>query len=426
MNSTRLKHKVSAPGQGELFGIGEVAEIYRANPNNPIPNSALYELISEQLGVSKHAMKQTAPVGESGQQHSPIRRAIRWTQQTLKHLGIIERVEGERGVWRLTEPAKRDLNAAKAGVKVLGFRTDLGVAVWGPSGDIFKNLKVPISLVFSSPPYPLRRERAYGNPCDREIVSFICDTLEPIIEAIAEDGSLVLNLSNDIFQPGTPARSTYLERLTLELCDRFGLHLMDRIVWQNPSKAPGPLQWASKTRQQLNVGYEPILWFAKNPLKCKSCNNRVLQPHNERHLKMVRSGGEQRHTNYGDGAYRLKPGSFANETAGKIPRNVLTRGHRCSYGLAHRRAAESLGLPTHGAPMPLSIPEFLIQFLTEEGDVVLDPWAGRNTTSLAAEMLNRSWISGELMLQHIRTGAELFRGRPGFWLNPGISEAFNR
>lgn len=424
MANSRLKHRISAPGQGDLFGVDQIASIYRSNPDKPLSNAALYDIISAKLGVSQNVLNATAPVGESGQRHSLVRRAVRWTQQSLKHMGLIERVNGERGVWRLTQSAKRELNAAKPGVKVLGFRTDLGLAVWGSSGDIFKRLNVPVTLCLSSPPYCLRKPRAYGNPDEREIVNFLCVTLEPIIEALADDGSLVLNVSQDMFMPGSPARSTYVERLTLEICDRFGLHLMDRIIWQNPAKAPGPIQWASKTRQQLNVGYEPILWFANNPLKCKANNNRVLQPHSERHLKLMHAGGEKRHTNYGDGAYRLKPGSFGNLTAGAIPKNVLTRGHRCAYGTQHRQAAEALGLPAHGAPMPFSIPEFLIQFLSEEGDLVVDSWAGRNMTSLAAELLGRAWLSGELMLQHIRTGAELFRGRPGFWLNPQIDSAF--
>ncbi|ASJ88741.1 site-specific DNA-methyltransferase [Pseudomonas aeruginosa] len=426
MRSTRLKHKISAPGQGELFSVEQIANIYRSKPDVPLTNAALYDIISSQLGVSSEAMNSTAPVGASGQRHSLVRRAVRFTQQSLKHMGLIERVSGERGVWRLTQEAKRDLNAAKPGVKLLGFRTDLGLAIWGSSGDIFKRLTVPITLAFTSPPYPIRKGRNYGIFDDREIVDFICSTLEPVVEALAEDGSLVLNLSNDCFNPGMPSRSTYLERLTLEICDRFGLHLMDRIIWENPSKAPGPVRWASMTRQQLNVGYEPVLWFSPNPAKCKSDNRRVLKPHTERHLQLIKQGGEQRTASYSDGAYKLKPGSFGGQTAGTIPKNVLTRGHRCAYGLQHRQIAEELGLPAHGAPMPFSVPEFLIQFLTEEGDLVVDPWAGRNMTSLAAEMLGRAWMSGELMLQHIRTGAELFRSRPGFWLNPQVEQAFAR
>lgn len=259
------------PGQGELFGLDQIASVYQSTPETAISNAALYSLVSQKAGVPFSVIDERVPVGKSGQKHSLARRAIRWGQQDLKRQGILERVKGERGVWRLTEAAKRDLHAAKSGVKLLGFRTDLGIAVWGPSGDIFKNLHVPISLVYASPPYALRRPRAYGNPDEREIVDFICDTLEPVIEAMAEDASLVLNVSNDVFHTNSPARSTYVERLTLEICDRFNpMWLMDRLIWENKSKMPGPMQWCSRTRQQLQVSWEPLLWFARNPLKVKS------------------------------------------------------------------------------------------------------------------------------------------------------------
>jgi len=109
--------------------------------------------------VPLSVIDERVPVGRSGEKHSIARRAIRFRQQDLKQQGILEKVKGERGVWRLTEVAKRDLHAAKSGVRLLGFRTDLGIAVWGPSGDIFKKLNVPVTLVYS-PPYALRRPRA--------------------------------------------------------------------------------------------------------------------------------------------------------------------------------------------------------------------------------------------------------------------------
>ena len=427
MRSTNTKRKPAAPVQADLFGIDQIASVYKSLPEAALDNATLYKMVTQKLGLPDDALNDKSPVGTSGEMHNLARRRIRWFQQTLKQQRVLERVKGERGVWRLTEEAKRDLHAAKPGVKLLGFSTDLGVAIWGPSGDIFKRLNVPVTLICSSPPYPLSSSRAYGNPSEREIVDFICNTLEPVIEALAEDGSLVLNVSNDIFLPGMPARSTYVERLVLEICDRFNpMYLMDRLCWLNLSKLPGPIAWASKTRQQLSTAYEPLLWFARNPLKVKSNNNRVLEPHSEKHLKLMQAGGEQRVTNYGDGAYRLKVGSFGAITEGRIPKNVISRGHRCAHGLRHRQASIDLGLPTHGAGQPLSIPEFMIRFLTEEGDLVLDPFAGRNMTSLAAELNNRRWISGELNLEYIRTGAELFRGRPGFQLNPQIEQAFKR
>ena len=412
-----------APGQGELFNIEQIAQVYKDNPDTPLDNQTLYRMVANRVGLPSEALMERVPIGQSGQKHNVVRRQIRWLQQSLKQMNVLCRVKGERGVWRLTEDAKRELNAAKPGVRVLGFRTDLGVAILGRSGDIFKNLDQEVMLIVTSPPYAIAKPRKYGNPSIHEIIGFIMDTLSPLLEKLSPEGSLALNTSNDVFMPGSPARSTYLERLVIALEDS-GLFLMDRVCWSNPSKAPGPVQWASKTRQQLNVGWEPILWFAKDPHRVKADNRRVLEPHTERHLKLIAAGGESRKASYSDGAYRLRPGSFGAETSGKIPRNVLTRGHRCSYGIQYKAAAERLGLPVHGAGQPLSVADFLIRFLTEERDLVVDPFGGRLVAGLAADLLNRYWMCGEMMLQYIRGGAELFRDRPGFYLNPQIEHAF--
>lgn len=417
------KAKSSPAGQGDLFGIDLVASLYKQNPELTIDNASLYKMVSKRSGLSESELSLKVPIGISGQKHSLAHRKIRWSQQSLRRMGIIERVKGERGIWRLTEDAKRELNSAKPGVKVLAFSTDLGLAVFGSCMDLVNSLDQQVMLCLTSPPYPLSKGRRYGNPDQKEIVNFIMSALEPVIEKLDERGSLVVNVSNDIFLPGSPARSTYVERLIIALEDA-GLSLMDRLVWRNESKAPGPVHWASKTRQQLNVSYEPIMWFCKNPLLVKSDNRRVLEPHSDRHLKLIAAGGEARTSCNSDGSYRLREGSFGASTAGKIPKNVISRGHRCGYGLQYQKAAQALGLPVHGAGQPFSIAEFLIKFLTDEKDIVFDPFGGRLMTSMAAEILNRQWISTEINLQYIRGAAELFRDRPGFYLNPQIKRAF--
>ena len=45
--------------------------------------------------------------------------------------------------------------------------------------------------------------------------------------------------------------------------------------------------------------------------------------------------------------------------------------------------------------MPMELSSFFIKFLTKPGDLVLDPFAGSNTTGAAAEHLHRRWISVE-------------------------------
>src|SRR5690606_7076329 len=115
---------------------------------------------------------------------------VRWYQQALKAAGILERVEGERGVWRLTTPAGNDLNQISPTVSVLGFSTELGVAILGTCEHAFKRIDAPITLVLTSPPYPLKNARAYGNVPERVYVDWICQSLEPLIKNLVPGGSI--------------------------------------------------------------------------------------------------------------------------------------------------------------------------------------------------------------------------------------------
>lgn len=279
---------------------------------------------------------------------------------------------------------------------------------------MFSRIECPITLCVTSPPYPLAKARSYGNPSETVYVDWLCRQLEPIVKNLVRGGSIALNISNDIFLTGTPARSLYRERLLLALHDRLGLYKMDELVWSNPSKPPGPVQWASIARQQLHVGWEPIYWLTNDPRAVRADNRRVLQAHSERHLKLIQGGGESRLRSYSDGAYRLHPGRFGNPTEGKIQRNVLTFGHTCGDQRAYKRAARAAGLPAHGAPMPLALAKFLIEFMSEPEDLVVDPFGGSFTTAKAAEMLGRRWLSTECMLQYVLGAAYRFHDTTGF------------
>jgi site-specific DNA-methyltransferase (cytosine-N4-specific) len=65
-------------------------------------------------------------------------------------------------------------------------------------------------------------------------------------------------------------------------------------------------------------------------------------------------------------------------------------------------------LPAHPARMPIDLAAFMIQFLTEPGDLVLDPFAGSNTTGAAAEMLDRRWVSIEVQEAYINGSQSRF------------------
>jgi site-specific DNA-methyltransferase (cytosine-N4-specific) len=94
---------------------------------------------------------------------------------------------------------------------------------------VFSRIDAPIVLCLTSPPYPLAKARNYGNVDAEHYVDWFCRTVEPVIKNLVPGGSLAINLSNDIFVPGLPARSLYREKLVIALCERFGLYKIDEI-----------------------------------------------------------------------------------------------------------------------------------------------------------------------------------------------------
>lgn len=411
---SRPSNCLRGPDMNQLSLFPEVAEVFMNAPG-PVSNKRLYAAVAEATGLDPVELEAVTPVGKAGAPRSLVKREIRWHQQTLKQLGVIERVD--HGVWQLSEKIRSregDLTRVLPDIRLVAFSTDLGVAIWGRAESVFPGLGEKIQLCISSPPYPLKNPRPYGNPPAEEYTDFICRSLEPIVRNLEDSGSVVLNISNDIFEDGSPARSLYVERLLIALHDRLGLHLMERVPWVNKSKPPGPTYWACRKRVLLSACFEPIYWLAPCPGKVKSDNRHVLEPHSPQHLALMAAGGAGRTAQYGNGAYRLRPHSFGRLTEGKIPRNVLERGHRCADTLAYRKAAQEAGLPLNGAMFPSSVPEFFIKLLTDPGDLVVDLFGGTARSGLVAERLKRRWLVTEWIREYLAGGAFLFRGFPGF------------
>lgn len=389
---------------------------YASARNLSVSQDQLYTAEASRKGISIDELKSRKPIGKDAACHSAGTRQVRWWQQDLKQKGWLEPVPGNRGRWRLTEPARKALLPQTPGRVMLGYSTDLGVALWANCEDVMGNLDEPITLMLSSPPYALAAPRAYGNVPLSAYVDWLCQMLEPVVKRLRDGGVIALNVTNDCFERGSPARSTYRERLVIALEDRFHLHKMDELIWENKTKPPGPIQWASLQRFQLNTSWEPVYVFTNNPHRCVANNRRVLQQHTQQHLALLKNGGEKRERSNSDGAYRIYPGSFGNQTAGRIPKNVLSYVHSAKDpDLARAKAAASAaGLPTHGAPMPLALADFLVQYLSDEGSLVVDPFGGWGTTGYAAEINGRRWVTTEKHLEYVVGSAERFSSFAGF------------
>lgn len=388
-------------GLKDLNLFAAVTEAY-VRADGPVSQEQLYQSLAQASGVGKEAFNERQPVGQAQAPVSLLKRRVRWYQQTLKHAGVIEPT-GDRGVWRLTGKGIEgsDMPVVAEGGSILGFSTELGIAVIASCEHFFAKINEPIHLIITSPPYPLAKPRAYGNVSEVQYVDWLCRTLEPVVKNLVQGGSICLNVGNDIFLPKSPARSLYRERLILALHARLGLYKMDEIIWQSP-KPPGPVAWASKKRVQLNTGYEPVYWLTNDPDRVRSDNRRVLEPHSEEHLRFVRSGGIKSVNSHSDGAYVKRLGAYSQETAGRIPKNVLSVARSGEdQDSAYRKFCKQYGLKTHGASMPVRLARFFIEFLTEKEELVVDPMAGRCKTGLAAEALGRRWICVDRDPEHV-------------------------
>jgi site-specific DNA-methyltransferase (cytosine-N4-specific) len=97
---------------------------------------------------------------------------------------------------------------------------------------------------------------------------------------------------------------------------------------------------------------------------------------------------------------------FGKDNGGAVPSNLLQIANTESNG-QYLGGCKSIGEKQHPARFPAKLPEFFINMLTDPGDVVLDIFAGSNTTGQVAELLKRQWLSFELSREYV--GASAFR-----------------
>ena len=102
---------------------------------------------------------------------------------------------------------------------------------------------------------------------------------------------------------------------------------------------------------------------------------------------------------------------FGNDLGGAIPSNLVIRGNNESNS-DYIKACADLGVGVHPARFPSSLPEFFLKLVTRPGDIVLDPFAGSNTTGRAAEGGDRRWLSIDIEDAYVRASAIRFGLNP--------------
>lgn len=275
------------------------------------------------------------------------------------------------------------------------FQTSLGRMVLGKSDEALQErwaerFKGQVQLVFTSPPFPLNRKKRYGNRVGEDYLNWLADFAPLLTQFLRPDGSIVIEMGN-AWEPGSPTMSTLALEALMAFKQRAKLHLCQEFIWHNPARLPSPAQWVNVERIRVKDNFTRLWWLS--PVERPKASNRdVLIEYSDSMKDLLR----RRKYNAGvrPSEHGIGEKSFLTNNGGAIPGNVLTFANTRARSPYHDYCRR-VGVDLHPARMPIELAEFFVKFLTDEGDVVLDPFAGSNTTGAAAEKLGRQWISIE-------------------------------
>lgn len=286
--------------------------------------------------------------------------------------------------------------------------TEAGAAYAGDSRELLAELSDgSINLVVTSPPFALQRQKAYGNREQHEYIDWLVDFARLVHRKLRDDGSFVLDLGG-AYQKGVPARSLYNFRIPIRLCDELGFFLAEDFYWFNPSKLPSPIEWVNKRKMRAKDSVNTVWWFSKTEWP-KADVTKVLVPYSERMKKLIEAPEKFYRPKLRPSGHDISS-AFGKDNGGAIPSNLLQVPNTESNGL-YIAGCKAVGADSHPARFPAKLPEFFIRFLTGPGDVVLDIFAGSNTTGQVAEAENRRWLAFEERLDYLAASAFRFLSR---------------
>ena len=285
------------------------------------------------------------------------------------------------------------------------YTTALGAAYCGDSRALLATLpEASINLVMTSPPFALQRQKAYGNENQSEYIDWLVQFGKQVRRVLKEDGSFVIDLGG-AYEKGSPTRSLYNFRVLIRFCDELGFSLAEDFYWFNPSKLPSPIEWVNKRKLRAKDAVNPVWWLSKTAWP-KADITKVLAPYSDRMKKLLENPEAFYKPKVRPSGHDIGM-AFAKDNGGAIPPNLLQIPNTESNG-QYLDGCNSVGEKQHPARFPAKLPEFFINMLTEPGDVVLDIFAGSNTTGQAAEATGRRWLAFELTREYVGTSAFRF------------------
>ena len=245
--------------------------------------------------------------------------------------------------------------------------------IFGDNLQVIKSLlddpevKGQVKLIYIDPPFATKQEfkgsqdqKAYQDKiAGAKFVEFLRKRLIFLRELLADDGSIYVHLDWK--------KAHYAKIIMDEIFSENNLR--NEVIW-------GYRRWTAASKA-FQKSHETILFYSK---KEKYLWNDVYEPYADEgsHFTEEDENGKYRWQYLNGKKYKLylKDGARAKDWWHDIP-------------YINSMAKERIGYPTQ---KPEALLERLIKASSNEGDIVLDAFAGSGTTLAVAEKLDRHWI----------------------------------
>jgi site-specific DNA-methyltransferase (adenine-specific) len=247
-----------------------------------------------------------------------------------------------------------------------------------------------IDLIVTSPPYADKRSNSYGGIHPKRYVEWFIPIANELKRVLKPTGSFVLNIKEGV---SDGERQTYVLELILEM-KRQGWLWTEEYIWHKRNSYPG--KWPNRFRD----AWEHCLHFTKQK-KFAMYQENVMVPMGDwaktRLKKLSETDKRRDESKVGSGFGKNISNWIGRQMA--YPDNVLFL------------ATESANT-NHSAAFPTSLPEWFIRLFTRQGDIVLDPFLGSGSTSVAAKRTGRKYIGIEISKEFCLLAEKRVRKEP--------------